>query len=189
MINRRLLRFSEVRLLGTEGEQLGVLETKKALSLAIEEDLDLVLVAPHAKPPVCKIVDYGKYKYEQSKAKKDQKKKHLEVKGVKFRPGTQEHDLQVLVRSATRFLSDGHKVRMICVFRPRELAHPEIGEAKLLKMAEHLAEVGKIERPPSRNGREMTVILSPVAGKKKDGEAKETDATKAEDEQNGAKEV
>lgn len=181
MINQRLLRLEEVRLLGNDGEQLGVVKTRDALERAREAELDLVLVAPNAKPPVCKIVDYGKHKYDESKAKKDHKKKVQEVKGVKLRPGTDVHDIQVLIRKATKFLNDGNKVRVTCVFRYRELAHPKVGKVKLIKIAEDLAELGKMDRDPSMNGREMVMVLTPVTGKKKDA--------KAEDEKDGGETV
>jgi len=181
MINERLLRLEEVRLLGEAGEQLGVLSAREALSKAQEAELDLVLVAPNAKPPVCKIVDYGKHKYDQSKAKKDHKKKTQEVKGVKLRPGTDKHDIQVLVKKATKFLGEGHKVRITCVFRFRELAHPEVGKDKLMKIAEDLAELGKMDRDPAMNGREMVMVMTPITGKKKDA--------KAEDKEDGGEEI
>ena len=181
MINKRLLKFDEVRVLGNDGSQLGVMNTRDAIAAAEQQELDLVLVAPNAKPVVTKICDYGKHKYEQSKAKKDQKKKTLDVKVVKLRPGTQEHDLNVLIKFATKFLGEGHKVRVVCMFRPRELAHPEIGKEKLLWIAEQLADLGKMDRDPIRNGREMAMILAPGAGKKQDG--------KAEDKQDGGEEI
>jgi translation initiation factor IF-3 len=171
MINERLLRLEQVRLLGPEGEQLGVMSTREALQRAKEAELDLVLVAPNAEPPVCKIVDYGKHKYEQSKAKKDHKKKVQEVKGVKLRPGTDVHDIGVLVKKAKRFLEEGHKVRVTCVFRHRELAHPEVGREKLAKIAVELEAYGKIDRDPVLNGREMVIVVNPVIGKKRDAKA------------------
>lgn len=171
MINERLLRLDKVRLLGNDGSQLGVVSSREALDLARKAELDLVLVAPNADPPVCKIADYGKHKYDQSKAKKDHKKKVQEVKGVKLRPGTDTHDIGVLVRKAKKFLEEGHKVRVTCVFRHRELAHPEVGREKLLKIAAELEGLGKIDREPSLSGREMVIVVNPVVGKKKDAKA------------------
>ncbi len=168
MINERLLRLDQVRLLGAAGEQLGVVSSRDALTAAQRAELDLVLVAPNADPPVCKIVDYGKHKYDQSKAKKDHKKKVQEVKGVKLRPGTDTHDIGVLVKKAKKFLEEGHKVRVTCVFRYRELAHPEVGREKLQKIAVELESLGKIDRDPVLNGREMVIVINPVVGKKKD---------------------
>ena len=173
MINERLLRMDQVRLLGPEGAQLGVMSTRDALQKAREHELDLVLVAPNADPPVCKIVDYGKHKYDQSKAKKDHKKKVQEVKGVKLRPGTDTHDIGVLVKKAKKFLEEGHKVRVTCVFRYRELAHPEVGREKLGRIAVELESHGKVDREPSMNGREMVMVVSPVTGKKKDAKAED----------------
>jgi translation initiation factor IF-3 len=181
MINERLLRLDQVRLLGPTGDPLGVVSSRDALRAAQEADLDLVLVAPNADPPVCKIVDYGKHKYEQSKAKKDHKRKVQEVKGVKLRPGTDVHDLQVLVRKAKKFLEDGDKVRVTCVFRHRELAHPEVGREKLHKIAAELESLGKVDRDPILNGREMVIVVNPIPGKKKD--------VKAEDKKVGGQEV
>jgi translation initiation factor IF-3 len=171
MINERLLRLDQVRLMGQDGEQLGVVSSREALQLAQQADLDLVLVAPNAEPPVCKIVDYGKHKYDQSKAKKDHKKKVQEVKGVKLRPGTDTHDIGVLVKKAKKFLDEGHKVRVTCVFRFRELAHPEVGRDKLHKIAAELETFGKVDREPILNGREMVIVVNPVTGKKKDAKA------------------
>ncbi len=179
MINQRLLRLEEVRLLGNEGEQLGVVATRAALDMARKAELDLVLVAPNAKPPVCKITDYGKHKYDLSKAKKDHKKKVQEVKGVKLRPATDVHDIQVLVRKARKFLGEGNKVRVTCVFRYKELAHPNVGKDKLRGIATDLEDLGKVDRVPSMNGREMVMVVTPVAGKKKDA--------KNEDKQDGGK--
>lgn len=181
MINERLLRMEKVRLIGAEGEQLGVVGSREALTLARENELDLVLVAPNADPPVCKIVDYGKHKYDQAKAKKDHKKKVQEVKGVKLRPGTDTHDIGVLVRKAKKFLEEGHKVRVTCVFRYRELAHPEVGRDKLQVIAEQLADLGKVDRDPSMNGRELVMVVNPTAGKKKDA--------KTEDKKDGGQAV
>lgn len=181
MINERLLRLDQVRLLGQEGEQLGVVDSREALNKAKEAELDLVLVAPNADPPVCKIVDYGKHKYDQAKAKKDHKKKIQEVKGVKLRPGTDTHDIGVLVKKATKFLGEGHKVRVTCVFRYRELAHPEVGRDKLRGIAGQLEDLGKVDREPIMNGREMVMVVSPITGKKKDA--------KTEDKKDGGQAV
>jgi translation initiation factor IF-3 len=187
MINERLLRLDQVRLLGQSGEQLGVMSSRDALSAAQKAELDLVLVAPNADPPVCKIADYGKHKYDQAKAKKDHKRKTQEVKSVKLRPGTDTHDIGVLVKRATKFLGEGHKVRVTCVFRPRELAHPEVGREKLRKIAEALDTVGKLDREPMLAGREMVIVVSPVSGKKKDAktENKEDGGQKVQGDRNG----
>lgn len=173
MINERLLRLEQVRLIGPEGEQYGVLSSREALQKAKEAELDLVLVAASADPPVCKVVDYGKHKYDQAKAKKDHKKKTQEVKSVKLRPGTDTHDIGVLVKKAIKFLEEGHKVRVTCLFRPRELAHPEVGREKLSKIAALLDGHGKADRDPILNGRELVIVVNPVGGKKKDVKAED----------------
>lgn len=145
-------------------------------------DLDLVLVAPNADPPVARIVNHGKYKYEQAKIKKENKRKPQEVKGIKLRPNTAEHDLQVLVRNARKFLTEGHKVRVVCLFRARELAHPEVGKGKLKVISDQLEDLGKLEREPALAGREMVIVLTPKpAGTKKNA--------KVEDKQDGGEAV
>lgn len=151
------------------------MDSKAALDIAQGEGLDLVLVAPTAKPPVARVVDYGKWKYEQDKQKKDQKKKTQEVKGIKISPRIAEHDIQVAVRKAKEFLEDGDKVRVVCRFRFRELAFPDNGREKMEKLAEELTGIGKRERDPVLNGREMIMVLNPVpgGGGKKDAKAED----------------
>lgn len=166
MINERLLKYDQLRVVTADGESLGVLNPREAIEKAKEAELDLVLIAAHADPPVAKIIDHGKYKYEQAKLKKENRRKVQEVKGVKLRPGTQEHDLQVLVRNAQKFLSEGDKVRIVCQFRRRELDHPAIGKEKLKWVAEQLEEHGKLDREPVLNGREMVMVVSPKSGAK-----------------------
>jgi len=138
--------------------------------MAKEAGLDLVMVSPTAVPPVCKIIDYGKHKYLTEKLQKESKKKQQDIKGIKMRPGTAKNDLETLQRNATKFLEEGHKVKVTCQFRAREITHPEIGLRKMQSFAESLAEVAVIERPPSLDGRLMTMILLPkvATGKKKD---------------------
>ena len=137
-INERLFRLKEVRVIGSDGAQLGVLDTRDAVNRAQGEGLDLVLVAPNADPPVCRIVDYGKYKYELAKRTKDNKPKKQEVKGIKISPVIADHDLMVAVRSTIKFLEEGHKVRVVCRFRKKQLTHPEVGKARLLKLIERV---------------------------------------------------
>ena len=165
MINERCMRFRELRLIGSDGAQLGVLPSRDALNMAKNEGLDLVLVATSAQPPVARIIDYGKYKYELEKLKKSNKKKILDLKNIKFRPGTSEHDLGHLMKHAEKFLADGHKVKVICQFRAREIAHPEIGRKKMLYVAEKLGSVSVIDKPVTMEGRMMTMVLSPEAAK------------------------
>lgn len=181
-INERLLRFDNVRTIGPEGDQLGVLSARDALNKAKDAGLDLVLVAERADPPVVKIVDYGKHKYEQSKLKKDKKPKGQDVKGVKLSPNIGEHDVQVVVKKTRSFLTDGDKVRVVCRFRQRELAHPEVGKRKIMAVVEAVADLGKPDKDPMLTGREMVVVINPTpVGKHKDA--------KTEDPQNGSQEV
>ncbi|ARU44782.1 MAG: translation initiation factor IF-3 [Armatimonadota bacterium] len=175
-INERLFRLKEVRVIGSDGAQLGVLDTRDAVNRAQGEGLDLVLVAPNADPPVCRIVDYGKYKYELAKRTKDNKPKKQEVKGIKISPVIADHDLMVAVRSTIKFLEEGHKVRVVCRFRKKQLTHPEVGKARLLKLIERVEEVGKPDREPVMSGMEMVVVINPkIIGSKKNAQGKTED--------------
>jgi len=161
------IRVPEVRVIDHEGEQLGVMPTQQALELAMEQGLDLVEVSPTARPPVCRIMDFGKYKYEQSKKQKISKKKQhtASVKEVKLRPKTEEHDYQFKMRHAREFLEKNHKVKFTLMFRGRELDHKERGEAMLVRMAQDLSEVGAVEREPRFEGRIMVMYMAPHSGK------------------------
>lgn len=161
-LNHRI-RVPEVRVVDAEGNQLGILETRQALRLAQEQGLDLVEVAPTAQPPVCRILDYGKFKYDQSKKTKEAKKKAhtTEVKGIRMRYGTEAHDLEYRVKDARRFLEEGNKVQITLIFRGREVSHPEIGKAQLDKLTSAVSDVGVVERPPVLEGKRMTVLLAP----------------------------
>jgi len=161
-MNHRI-RVPEVRVLDPEGNQLGVMETRLALRLATEQGLDLVEISPTAQPPVCRILDYGKYKYDQSKKTKEAKKKahSMEIKGIRMRYGTEAHDLEYRVKDARRFLEEGDKVQVTLIFRGREMSHPEIAKGQMEKLSTALADVGVVERPPSIEGRRMTMLLSP----------------------------
>ena len=165
LINERI-RFPQVRVIDNLNAQLGVMETRAALDLARERDLDLIVVAPQAQPPVCRIMDYGKYKYEKSKREKENSKKSAstEMKMVRLKPVTSEHDRQVLITHCEKFLRHGHKVRVICRFIGRQNAHPEIGHEQLRKIAEALNEVASIEGPVNKVGRDMTMNLAPRPG-------------------------
>lgn len=181
-INERLLRFDQVRVIGPDSSQLGVMACRAALDIAKGEGLDLVLVAEKASPPVVKVVDYGKHKYEQSKLKKDKKPKGQDVKGVKLSPNIGEHDVQVIIRKARTFLSEGDKVRVVCRFRQRELAHPEVGKRKIEAVIEAVGDLGKPDKDPLLNGREMVVVINPIPGAgKKDGKADSKEDGEAED--------
>lgn len=161
-VNERI-RARECRLIDETGAQLGITSVRDALALAREKGLDLIEVAPTATPPVCKIMDYGKYKYEQEKREREaRKKQHVsEMKGLTLRPTTDEHDYQVLVKHALRFLREGDKVKVTVRFRSREITHPELAQRQLERMVEDVSEVGVVEKPPAMEGRTMTMILSP----------------------------
>ena len=154
-----------MRLVGVDGQQMGIIQTKDALRLAQEQGLDLVEVAPTARPPVCRIMDFGKYKYEQSKREREARKKQhiINIKEVKLRPNIEEHDFQVKARNAIRFLSDGDKVKVTIMFRGREIAHADLGARLCKRMADQLADLASVEKPPKVEGRNMTMILTPKA--------------------------
>jgi translation initiation factor IF-3 len=160
----RAIRAREVRVVDDEGAQLGVLSINDALAAAEERGLDLVEVSPNAEPPVCRIMDYGKYKYQQSKRAAEAKKKtaKVELKEVKMRPKTEEHDFQVKVRNARRFLEEGNKVKVTVMFRGREVTHPEFGRRLLQKITEELKDIAQAESMPSMSGRFMTMVISPL---------------------------
>jgi translation initiation factor IF-3 len=147
----------------SDGSQLGVMSLRDALSKALEKNLDLVAVAPNAKPPVCKIMDVGKYKYEQSKREKESRKnqKLVIVKEVKVRPNIEDHDFQVKLKNAKRFLESGDKVKATVMFRGREITHPELGQRLLKRLALDLEELANVEREPKVEGRNMVMILTP----------------------------
>jgi len=167
LINERI-RFPQIRVIDEKNGQLGVMQTRDALELARDRDLDLIVVAPQAQPPVCRIMDYGKFKYEKSKREKDAHKKSAssEMKMVRLHPQTSEHDRQVLVRHSERFLRSGHKVRVICRFKGRENAHPEIGRAQLQSVSDALLELCTVEGLIAKQGRDMTMNLTPRPGVK-----------------------
>ena len=153
-----------MRLIDENGEMLGVFPVKAAIEKAYDAGLDLVEVSPNADPPVCKILDYGKYKYEQQKKAAEARKnqKTVDVKEVKIRPGIEQHDYQVKMKNARRFLEQGDKVKVTMRFRGREMAHQDIGMNLLAKMKEELAEISKTELEPKLEGRQVIMILSPV---------------------------
>ena len=161
------IRAREVRVIGSEGEQLGIMSGREAQQLAYEKHLDLVEIAPTAKPPVCRIMDYGKYRYEQQKREKESRKKQktFDIKEVKLRPCIEEHDFNVKFKNAVRFLEDGDKVKVTIMFRGRELSHPELGEVLLNKMAAQLKELAVVERQPKLEGKNMIMIVAPKPSK------------------------
>lgn len=161
------IRAREVRVIGSDGEQLGIMSGREAQQLAYEKHLDLVEIAPTAKPPVCRIMDYGKYRYEQQKREKESRKKQktFDIKEVKLRPGIEEHDFNVKFKNAVRSLEDGDKVKVTIMFRGRELSHPELGEVLLNKMAAQLKEMAVVERQPKLEGKNMIMIVAPKPSK------------------------
>ena len=161
-INRQI-RISPVRVIGPDGEQLGVLAVEEALAIAQEKGLDLVEVAAMARPPVVKIMDYGKYKFEEAKAARAAKKKQhvIHLKEIKVRPGIEEHDFEFKSRHAREFLGDGNKVKVTMMYRGRQLAHVELGRAVLDRFFAGLQDVGKIEQDAKLEGRNMVMVLGP----------------------------
>lgn len=156
-----------MRVVDAEGNQLGVMTTREALEAAESSGLDLVEVAATATPPVCRIMDYGRFKYQTSKKAKDAKKKQsiIHIKEVKLRGKTEEHDFQFKVRNARRFLEDGDKVKISIVFRGREITHTELGMSMLKRVQEELKDVATIESPPRLEGRSMSMLVSPSQAK------------------------
>lgn len=166
-INRRI-RAPEVRVIDPDGEQLGVMSVDDALERAEQVGLDLVEVAPGAKPPVVRIMDYGKYKYQQKKRTAEARKKssRVELKEVKLRPKTDEHDFMTKVRRAREFLEDDDKVKITIMFRGREITHPEIARTMLERVAELLSDIAQVEQTPRMEGRNMTLFMGPKSSSK-----------------------
>jgi translation initiation factor IF-3 len=161
-INERI-RFPKIRVIDTDGEQLGILTPQEALRLAEEKELDLVLVSDKADPPVCRIMDYGKYKFElEKKAREAKKKQHTaDVKEVKMRYKIEEHDYKVRVNQAERFLKAGDKVKATITFRGREIQHSDLAEELLKRMANDLQEIGEVQQVPKKEGRNMMMLIAP----------------------------
>ena len=161
------IRIREVRVTSATGEQLGIMPTREALRMAEEQHLDLVEVAPKAKPPVCRIMDFGKYRYEQQKREKEARKKQkvITIKEVKLRPHIEQHDFDVKLKNAVKFLGEGNKVKVTIMFRGRELSHPELGKEVLGRVAETLGDSVTIERGAKLEGKNMTMIVAPKAQK------------------------
>ncbi len=158
-----MIKVAQVRVVDVEGNQLGIMQTTEALAVAENSGLDLVEVAPQAKPPVCRIMDYGKYKYQMSKRAREARKKQtvINIKEIKLRPKTDEHDFLFKERNAEKFLVSGDRVRFFVFFRGREIVHKNIGEKMLQRLAEDLKEVGTVEALPRMEGRKMTMLLAP----------------------------
>ncbi|RFF32257.1 translation initiation factor IF-3 [Wenzhouxiangella sediminis] len=153
----------EVRVVGSEGDQIGVMGIRDALARAEEEGMDLVEIAPQADPPVCRIMDWGKYRFEQSKKAQAarKKQKQIQIKEVKFRPGTDDHDYDVKMRNLRRFIEEGDKVKVTLRFRGREMAHQELGLEILQRVEQDMAEETVVEQRPRMEGRQMVMMLSP----------------------------
>lgn len=166
-INREI-RALKVRVIDKDGGQVGVLTLAEALAKAEAAGLDLVEIAPSAEPPVCKIIDFGKYRYQLTKKEKEQKKSQhqVKVKEIKIKPNTDEHDLQVKMKHAREFIAKGNKVKITCVFRGREMLHTEFGKRIVDRMCEELSDVANSESPPKMLGRNLSVVLAPGAKKK-----------------------
>lgn len=163
------IRAKEVRVVGPDGKQIGIMPLKEALKIAEDMDLDLVEVAPQADPPVCKVMDYGKYRYEQSIKEREARKKQTVItyKEMKMRPKIDVHDYEVKKRHIERFLKSGHKVKVTVMFRGREMSHTELGLNLLKRLAEEVSELGTVESEPKLDGRNMQMILAPVGASKK----------------------
>ena len=167
MINEEI-RDREVRVVNQQGEQLGIMPTAQALKLAEEQQLDLVNIAPTARPPVCKLMDYGKYRFEMSKKEREIKKnqKIMETKEVRLSATIEDHDIDVRYRQAVKFLQDGNKLKVTIRFRGRQIAHSEIGNQVMQEFAERIKDYGTVERRPVVEGRNMTMMVAPRDAKK-----------------------
>ncbi|GHV05496.1 translation initiation factor IF-3 [Clostridia bacterium] len=157
------IRDREVRLIGGDGAQLGVVPLREAMRIAAEQEMDLVKIAPTAAPPVCKIMDYGKFRFEQAKKEKEAKKNQhiVEIKEIRLSPGIDSHDFDFKLKAAIKFLGEGNKVKVSIRFRGREMAHTSIGQQQMLKFAEGCAEDATLERAPKLEGRNMLMFLAP----------------------------
>ncbi|MCP4820788.1 MAG: translation initiation factor IF-3 [Shimia sp.] len=162
-VNDRI-RAPEIRLIGADGDNVGVVRPSEAMNMAAEAGLDLVEISPNANPPVCKIMDFGKFKYEQQKRESEARKKQktIEVKEVKFRPNTDTHDYEVKMRNVYKFLENGDKVKVTLRFRGREMAHQNLGRELLERVAVDIKELGKVENMPKMEGRQMIMMIGPL---------------------------
>ena len=160
-------RDSEIRLIGSTGEQLGIMSAAQAQRIADEQGLDLVKISPQATPPVCKLMDYGKFRFEQGKREKEAKKNQhvVEIKEIRMSPGIDVGDFNTKLKNAQKFLADGNRVKVSVRFRGREMAHTDIGKDLLVRFAEQCAEVATLDKEPKLEGRSMSIFLSPKTGK------------------------
>ena len=161
------IRDSEIRLIGSTGEQLGIMSAAQAQRIADEQGLDLVKISPQATPPVCKLMDYGKFRFEQGKREKEAKKNQhvVEIKEIRMSPGIDVGDFNTKLKNAQKFLADGNRVKVSVRFRGREMAHTDIGKGLLDRFAEQCAEVATLDKEPKLEGRSMSIFLSPKTGK------------------------
>ncbi len=161
------IRDSEIRLIGSTGEQLGIMSAAQAQRIADEQGLDLVKISPQATPPVCKLMDYGKFRFEQGKREKEAKKNQhvVEIKEIRMSPGIDVGDFNTKLKNAQKFLADGNRVKVSVRFRGREMAHTDIGKDLLVRFAEQCAEVATLDKEPKLEGRSMSIFLSPRTGK------------------------
>jgi translation initiation factor IF-3 len=183
-VNERI-RVPEVRVVGPEGEMLGIMNTRDAFNYARERELDLVEVNPKAHPPVCKVMDYGKYKYEEKKKQADARKRQtiVELKEIKIRPKTDDHDIDFKLKHIRRFLEEGDKVKVTCRFRGREITHPETAQRQLDLFAERVQDIGIVETTARMEGRTMTLVLAPKVSKAQMMVKKRQEELKAKREQ------
>ena len=165
-VNREI-RAPKVRLIGKDGSQVGVVSIKDAMMHAEQAGLDLVEISPNANPPVCKIIDYGKFRYQMTKKERESKKAQhqAKLKEIKVKPNIDEHDLMTKIKRAREFIEKGNKVRVTCMFRGREMAHPELGAKVTQRFVEDLGDIAQIEAPPKQMGRNLSLVLAPQ-GKK-----------------------
>ena len=186
LINEEI-QEKEIRLIGSDGEQMGLMSSAEAQKIADEQDLDLVMISPNAKPPVCKIMDYGKYRFEQNKKVKEAKKNQhvMDVKEIRMSPGIGENDFNTKLKNGQKFLADGDRVKVSVRFRGREMAHTNIGEKLLRDFAEKCADVANLDKEPKLEGRSMSIFLSPKSQNqlKKEQKAKKQAAEQAAAEQ------
>ena len=161
------IRDSEIRLIGSTGEQLGIMSSAQAQRIADEKGLDLVKISPQANPPVCKLMDYGKFRFEQSKREKEARRNQhvVEIKEVRMSPGIDIGDFNTKLKNAQKFLTEGNRVKVSVRFRGREMAHTEIGRDLLLRFAEQVSEIAAMDKDPKMEGRSMSIFLSPKTGK------------------------
>ncbi len=177
------IRAKQVRLVGEEGEQLGIVETFRALAIAKEKDLDLVEIAPEGVPPVCRILNYGKFRYAQRKREKESSKKQrvIKVKEIKMRPKIDEHDYQTKIRQAWSFYDHGDKVKVTLQFRGREMSHKDLGQQLMERIVEDMSEVADLEAPPKDEGMQIVAVFNPKPVSQQKASTKETTSDKEEE--------